>query len=91
MKSGKITEVNKDDYYIKVITSTKDTITLDIENATSMTMMDIKSLEAAKVGFSKLKEGDTIHFTVKRTGDEKEQNRYSAERLLIIPQEYFLK
>ncbi|MEN9328167.1 MAG: hypothetical protein RI947_975 [Candidatus Parcubacteria bacterium] len=91
VKSGKITEVNKDDYYIKIITPTKDTYTLDIENKTLMSMMDIKSLETAKVGFSKLKEGDIVDFVAKKTGTEQEVNRFSAEKLLIIPQEYFLK
>lgn len=91
VKSGKITEVNKDDYYIKVITSAKDTYTLDIENKTTQYLMDIKTLDQTKVGFSKLKEGDVVHFTAKNDGTQKEANRFSAERILIVPQEYFQK
>jgi hypothetical protein len=91
IKSGKITEVNKDDYYVKVITPTKDNYTLDIENRTIQYLMDIKTLDQNKVGFSKFKEGDVVHFIAKRTGKETEANRYSAEKIIIIPQEYFIK
>jgi hypothetical protein len=44
-----------------------------------------------KSGFSKIKEGDTVHFVVKKTGEEKELNRYSAQKILVIPQEFFIK
>lgn len=92
VKSGKIVEVNKDDYTIKVLTTTKDNYTLDVESKTSQMMVNIKTLEQEKIGFSKLKEGDVIYFTVKASGaDPKETNRYSAVKVLIIPQEYFLK
>ena len=37
-----------------------------------------------------IKEGDTIHFVVKKTGTEK-NNTYTAVKILIIPQEYFMK
>ncbi len=66
--SGKITEINKDDFYIKVLTTDKDTYTLDIENSTNQTLMDTKTLELDKIGFSKLKELDTIHFFIKKKG-----------------------
>lgn len=88
--SGKITDINKDDFSIKVSTTDKDTYTLDIENSTNQTLMDIKTLELDKIGFSKLKEGDTIHFVIKKTGTEKEK-RFTAIKLVIIPQEYFQK
>jgi hypothetical protein len=89
--TGKITEVNKDDYYVKVSTSEKATYTLDIETYTKEKILNIKTLVLEAVGFSKLKEGDTVHFVVKRTGTEKEPNRYPAQRIVIIPQEYFIK
>lgn len=88
---GKVTEVNKTDYFIKVISSEKDTYTLDIETYTKLFLMDIKTLEMSKSGTSKIKEGDTVHFVVIRTEKEKELNRHSAERILVIPQEYFSK
>lgn len=88
--SGKITEINKDDFSIKVLTTDKDTYTLDIENSTNQTLMDIKTLALDKIGFSKLKEGDTIHFVIKKTGTETEK-RFTAIKLVIIPQEYFQK
>jgi hypothetical protein len=91
--SGKITEINKDNYSIKVLTSDKNTYNLDIESSTKQYMIDIKTLAIEKVGFSKLKEGDTVHFVIKKgakppAGDN---NNYSAYKILLIPQEYFIK
>ncbi|MFA6017285.1 MAG: hypothetical protein WC744_04335 [Patescibacteria group bacterium] len=88
--SGKITEINKDSYNIKVLTSDKNTYSLDIETSTKQHMINIKTLLEETIGFSKLKEGDTVHFVVKKTGSEKDNN-YSAVKILIIPQEYFIK
>ncbi|EKE14431.1 MAG: hypothetical protein ACD_12C00509G0001 [uncultured bacterium] len=53
-------------------------------------MINIKTLLKETIGFSKLKEGDTVHFVVKKTGTEK-NNEYSAYKILVIPQEYFIK
>ena len=58
--------------------------------ATTQQLMDIKTLELSKVGFSKYKEGDTIHFVFKKIAGAKE-NRYTALKVVIIPQEYFQK
>ncbi len=88
--SGKITEIDKNNYNIKVLTSDKNTYSLDFETYTKQFMVNIKTLDLEKVGFSKIKEGDTVHFVVKKTGDEK-NNNYSAIKILIIPQEYFIK
>lgn len=89
VNSGKIIEINKQDYFVKVLSSEKDNFTLDIETYTKVKMLNIKSLEIEKSGFSKLKEGDSIHFIYKKTGEEKEQNRFSAQTILVIPQEFF--
>lgn len=88
---GRITEVNKDDYFIRAITLDKANFTLDIETFTRQQMLNIKTLKFENVGFSKIKEGDTIQFVVKKTGNERELNRFSAQKILIIPQEYFVK
>ena len=93
---GKVTEVNKEDFFISVITSDKENYTLDVETFTKQQMLNIKTLKSENIGFSKIKEGDTIHFVVKKTELNlaivaKELNRYSVEKVLIIPQEYFQK
>ncbi|MDO8741784.1 MAG: hypothetical protein Q7J11_01420 [Candidatus Roizmanbacteria bacterium] len=88
--SGKITEIDKGNFSIKVLTSDKSTYNLDIQTSTKQYMVNIKTLLLETIGFSKLKEGDTIHFVVKKTGEEK-NNNYSAVKILIIPQEYFIK
>lgn len=88
--SGKITVIDKETYNIKVLTSDKNTYSLDIETGTKQYMLNIKTLLREAIGFSKLKEGDTVHFVVKKTGEEK-NNNYSAVKILIIPQEYFIK
>lgn len=89
--SGKVIETNKEDFYFRLITTNKENYTLDFETTTKLQIVNIKSLELEKVGFSKIKEGDTIHFVVGKTGEEKEVNRYSAQKILVIPQEYFIK
>lgn len=92
--SGKITEINKDTYNINVLTSDKNTYSLDIETVTKQNMINIKSLDLEIIGFSKLKEGDTVHFVVKKTGDPSaggKDNNFSAIKILVIPQEYFIK
>ncbi|MDO9027431.1 MAG: hypothetical protein Q7U68_01010, partial [Candidatus Roizmanbacteria bacterium] len=64
---------------------------------TKQFIVNIKTLEIERVGFSKIKEGDTVHFVVKKTGNPLRQladggnNNYSAIKILIIPQEYFIK
>lgn len=91
VRAGKITEVDSEDYFIKVTTTEKDDYILDIETTTISQMLNIKTLTPEKIGFSKIKEGDTVHFVVRKTGQEEEPNRYSASKILIVPQEYFMK
>lgn len=88
---GKVTQVNKDDLSVTVATSEKDTYTLDVETSTKQQIINIKTLDVEKTGFSKIKEGDTIHFVVKKAQKNRDVNQFSAVRILIIPQEYFLK
>ena len=68
--SGKITEINKDNYNVKVLTSDKNTYSLDFETNTKQFMVNIKTLDLERVGFSKVKEGDTVHFVVKKIFSE---------------------
>ena len=85
---GKIMEKDKDNYWLKVVTLTNETVILNVEVFTKQWLLNIKSLELEKTGFSKIKEGDMIHFVAK---DEKNKNnRLSAQKIVIIPQEYFL-
>lgn len=87
---GRVTEIDKENYSLKVSTSDKESVILDIEATTKRLILDIKTLELVTTGFSKIKEGDTVHFVVKKqTG--KEELRFSAIKILIIPQEYFIK
>ncbi|MCL4364515.1 hypothetical protein M1328_04735 [Patescibacteria group bacterium] len=88
--SGKISEVDKENYDIKVVTSDKTVYTLSIENYTKQEMVNIKTLAIERIGFSKIIQGDSIHFTAKITGNEKD-NTYSVDKILIVPQEYFMK
>ena len=90
VESGKITEVNKDSYSVKVMNSAKEIFTLDVEFYTKQLILNIKTLELERTGFSKIKEGDYAHFVVKR-GININDNKYSVQKILIIPQEYFIK
>lgn len=92
VQSGKITEVNNTDFFIKVTSQDKEEYTLDIEAGTKQNMINPKTLEIEKVGFSKIKEGDVVHFAAKKdTSDKNSKNRFAAQKILVIPQEYFLK
>jgi len=88
--TAKISEISKVDYYLKVITYDKDEYTLDIQNSTRQYLLNVKTKEIETSGFSKMKEGDTVHFVVSKTnpGAGKEKNRYDAVRVLIVPQEF---
>jgi len=90
VKTAKITELSKTDFYLKVITYDKDEYTLDIQNSTRQFMLNVKTKEIERSGFSKIKEGDSIHFVVSKTnpGAGKEKNRYDAVRILVVPQEF---
>lgn len=88
--SGKIIEVNADDLYIKVIAQDKTTYTIDIERTTQQSLLNIKTLAPEKISFSKLKEGDLVHFVGKKPS-EKDVTRLPGVKILIVPQEYFNK
>lgn len=90
VKAGKISQINADNYRLTVVTADKDNYNLDIETKTKQQIINNKTLEIEKVGFSKIKEGDTIHFVAQKTGGEK-NNTYSAQKILILPQEYFMQ
>ena len=89
--SGSVTEINQTGFYLKVVTTQKDSLTIDVENNTKRILVDSKTLEFETIGFSKIKEGDIVHYVLKKTGEEREINRYSAIRIVVLPQEYFMK
>lgn len=86
--SGKVSDVQKADFEITVITTGKDTYTLDIESSTKQFIFDYEEAAVVKSGFSKIHVGDTINFVIKKPGD-KTTTKATAVRTLIIPQEYF--
>lgn len=89
--TGNVATLDKNDFSLVVNSFSRERYTIDIESATKIALLDSKSLELETAGFSKIKEGDAVHFVLKVTGKEQEKNRYSAQKLLIIPQEYFIK
>ncbi len=88
--SGKVSEVNSGEGFVRVIGIDKETYTLDIETGTKRLLINIKSLEPETTTLAKIKEGDTLHFIVSKTGEETEKNRYTARKILVIPQELFI-
>lgn len=90
INSGRVIEINKNEYWIKVNTLEKETLILDIETYTKKYLLNIKTLNLENIGFSKIKEGDTVHFVIKKE-KIKPVERASALRLIVIPQEFFLK
>ena len=90
ISSGQVIEINKNEYWIKVLTLEKESLILDIETYTKKFLLNIKNLELENIGFSKIKEGDNVHFVIKKQ-ELKPVERASAFRLIVIPQEFFLK
>lgn len=88
---GKITEANSEEFTVKIVTLDKSTYTLDVQTRTNQELLNIKTLEPEKIGFSKLKEGDSIHVIVKANTENPNTTRYDAERILVIPNEYFIQ
>lgn len=89
--SGKITQANSSDFTINVISLDKINYTFDIQTRTNQQLLNIKTLEPEKIGFSKLKEGDSIHVVVVNNIEDPKSTRYDAERILVIPNEYFIQ
>ncbi len=90
VRVGTIIEVNAADFTIRVVGTDKETYTLDIQTDTRQQLLNTTTLLGERIGFSKIKENDIIHFVVEKTGTEKEPNRYNAVKILVIPQEYFV-
>ena len=89
--SGKIVEVNEDDFTVRIAAIDKSTYVLDVETGTDVLLMDIDTLETTKIGFSKLKEGDAVHAVIELDPAAPEKTQYPAEKLLVIPNEYFIQ
>ncbi|MFS8158914.1 MAG: hypothetical protein ACMG6E_01635 [Candidatus Roizmanbacteria bacterium] len=86
MIEGQITNVNETNS-LDIVTSDKIEMTIDIETTTSQQMVNAKTLKIEKAGFSKYKVGDHVTAAIKSTDTKK----VSATRILLIPQEYFVK
>jgi len=89
--NGKIIEIDKQNYNIKVMTADKTIDTLSIETYTKQQIINIKTLVIERIGFSKIIVGDYVHFVAEVKNEENKDNSYSAKKILIIPQEYFMK
>lgn len=89
--SGKITEVDSVANTIRVVTLDRADLILDIETTTTLQIMDSKTLELGKLGFSKIKIGDTVHFAFKRSETPNKDKKYTAGKIVLIPQEFFEK
>jgi hypothetical protein len=89
--SGKVATVNKSDYSVDIITVDKRRVIVDIESSTKQNLLNIKTKKTDKIGFSKLKEGDSLHVVIKGFRLMSSDERYQASRILVLPNEYFLQ
>ena len=88
--SGIVSDTGQGDFVLNVVTLENETLTIDIETATKRKILNIKTLKLEDVGFSKIKTGDVLHFFYKKISN-KDEKKYSATKILVIPQEYFSK
>ena len=85
--SGVVLEIDKKNYFLRVLTELKTEKLVDIEKKTKQLVLQEKSFEFKRTRFfSKIKEGDYVIF-VYRQEQAKEKERVSAYKILIIPQE----
>ncbi len=86
--SGIIVEIDKKNYSLRVVTDLKKEIIVDVEKKTRQYLLEKgkKGYSFERIGFSKIKENDSIIFVYKKQGLET-KDRVSATRVLIIPQE----
>ncbi|MDA1316644.1 MAG: hypothetical protein O3B87_01315 [bacterium] len=89
--SGKIVEVDKEEFTLRIAAIDKSTYLLDIETSTTTLLMDINTLETSKIGFSKFKEGDAVHAVIELDPTAPIKTQYTAVKLLVIPNEYFIQ
>ncbi len=89
--AGKIATIDKANFSIDLVTFDKRQVAIDIETSTKQNMFNIKSKKSDKTGFSKLKEGDSVHVVVKGISDLIDEDRYTASRLYVVPNEFFLQ
>jgi hypothetical protein len=87
--AGRVIEVDKTDNSLVIQTLRNEKYTLDTTLTTRQQIMNIKTLEFEQGTFSKVKEGDNVHFVAEK--DSQVKNRSEALRITIIPQEYFIK
>lgn len=91
VKSGKVAEIDKDNSIIKVAGNEKDSYELEYSRTTKYAMLNIKTLDIETTTLAKIKEGDSIHFVAKPSDPLKDTNKLAAQKIFIIPQEYFSK
>lgn len=79
--SGKISEIDKENFTITVIEKEKE-ITVDIEKYTTSMVLDKNKNSLVKIGFSKLSLDSLAHII--GVANAKEKNRISANRIYIF-------
>lgn len=84
---GQIANANESNFTIDVVTRDKSEYTVDIEDDTNQTILDIDTLDVSSSGFSKLKAGDSIHVVILQSSTNEDE--YTGISTFIIPQEYF--
>ncbi len=82
--NGKITEIDISGGTISVQTPKNGSYIVDIENYTKISVWD-KDKGIQKYGLSKLKVGDRVHINANQPTKSTENNRVSANRILVLP------
>ncbi|KXK11740.1 MAG: hypothetical protein UZ22_OP11002000301 [Microgenomates bacterium OLB23] len=84
---GEVTNVETDTFTVDIVTSDKEELSLNVEDAVSQQLMSTKTLDLSKATISKYKIGDKVHVVYIKPA--KDTDKAQVVRSLIIPQEYF--
>jgi hypothetical protein len=79
---GKIADIDKQNYTITIHTK-EGNMLVDIESYSKITSFPALGKAGVKIGFSKLTIGDMTHILA--TANPKEDNRFSAQQLIVLP------
>lgn len=90
-KAGRIIEIDGDNYTFKLESFDKETLTVSIDRNVTQEILNAKGTGLETGGFTRLREGDTVHIVYPVKSIKQQTTFVTPTRLLVIPLAYFNK